>query len=123
MANFAKLDENNIVIEVNVVSNAVLDDLPFPDSDPVGIAFLTEWSGGHSAWKQTSYNTNFRKNYAGIGYSYDEQLDAFIPPQPFSSWIFNSDTVSWSAPIPYPVDGYIHTWDEDTLSWVPVSEA
>lgn len=122
MAHFAKLDANNIVIEVNVVNNDVIQNLPFPESEPLGVQFLTEWSGGYSNWKQTSYNKNFRKNYASVGYKYDAQKDAFIPPQPFPSWILNEDTCLWWAPVPYPQDGedgVTYTWDEDTISWVP----
>jgi hypothetical protein len=78
MAHFAKLDENNFVLEVNVVDNDALDPL---DEEGSGIAFLTEWSGGYSNWKQTSYNRNIRKNYAGIGFTYDPVRDAFIPPK------------------------------------------
>jgi hypothetical protein len=118
MANFAKLDENNIVVEVNVVSNDVLDNLPFPESEAVGLAFLTEWSGGYSAWKQTSYNANFRKNYAGIGYTYDPVLDAFIPAQPYPSWLLDAETCRWNPPTPYPSDGNLYNWDEETQSWV-----
>ena len=103
MAHFAKLDENNIVLEVHAVNNDVLDPLNQEES---GVAFLTEWSGGHSNWKQTSYNTiggvhslggtPLRKNYAGIGYTYDEQRDAFIPPKPpEGNWILNEDTCLW----------------------------
>jgi hypothetical protein len=98
MAHFAKLDENNTVLEVNVVANQVVNDLPFPDSEPLGIAFLVEWSGGYDRWKQTSYNSNFRKNFAGIGYLYDEQRDAFIPPQPDESWVLNEETCQWELP-------------------------
>ena len=79
MAHFAKLDENNIVLEVNLVSNDALDP---NDEEASGIAFLIEWSGGHTNWKQTSYNANIRYNYAGIGYTYDAVDDAFIPPMP-----------------------------------------
>lgn len=79
MAHFAKLDENNIVLEVNVVNN---DELNASNEETSGIAFLTEWSGGYSNWKQTSYNGSIRKNYAGIGYTYDPVRDAFIPPNP-----------------------------------------
>jgi len=117
MAHFAKLDENNIVIEINVVDNRDLQDLPFPDSEPLGIAFLTEWSGGHQNWKQTSYNANFRRHYAGIGYSFDEELNAFIPPQPYPSWTLNKYSCLWEPPVPHP-DGYEpYTWNEETLSW------
>lgn len=117
MAHFAKLDENNIVLEVNVVSNDVLDSSREEES---GIEFLTEWSGGYINWKQTSYNGNIRKNYAGIGYTYDEARDAFIPPKPFDSWILNEETCLWEAPSPMPNDGKIYDWDESTQSWVEV---
>ena len=121
MAHFAKLDENNVVLEVNVVNNETLNNLPFPDSEPVGVQFLTEWSGGYTNWKQTSYNASFRKNYAGIGYTYSAELDAFIPPKPFPSWLLNTNTCQWQAPIPYPNDGKLYTWDEATQSWVEVT--
>ena len=91
MAHFAKLDENNIVLEVNVVNNDVLTE----DEEASGIAFLTEWSGGYSNWKQTSYNGTFRKHYAGIGYTYDSIRDAFIPPKPEGNWILNEETCLW----------------------------
>jgi hypothetical protein len=80
MAHFAKLDDNNIVMEVNVVGNDIINNLPFPESEALGLAFLIQWSGGYTNWKQTSYNANFRKNYAGIGYTYDPVLDEFVPP-------------------------------------------
>ena len=86
MAHFAKLDENNVVIDINKVNNDVLDP---QNEDASGIAFLTDWSGGYSNWKQTSYNHNFRGRYAVIGGTYSEELDTFIPPQPFPSWILN----------------------------------
>ena len=121
MANFAKLDDQNIVIDVNAVANAVIDDLPFPESEPVGVAFLTEWSGGYTNWKQTSYNGNFRKNLAGIGYTYDPVLDAFIATKPFPSWLLDTNTCQWQAPTPYPSDGNMYTWDEATQSWVEVT--
>jgi hypothetical protein len=118
MAHFAKLDDSNIVLEVIVLNNAVIDNLPFPESEPVGIEFLIEWSGGYTHWLQTSYNATFRKNYAGIGFTYDPTLDAFIRPQPFPSWTLNTTTCQWEAPVPYPTDGKDYYWDEATLSWV-----
>ena len=121
MANFAKLDNNNVVIAVNSVDNATVNDLPFPDSEPVGIQFLTEWSGGYTNWKQTSYNCNFRKNLAGIGYTYDQVIDAFVPPKPYPSWLLNTNTCRWEPPIPYPNDGNLYIWDEATQSWVPAT--
>ncbi len=120
MAHFAKLDDNNVVLEVIVVNNTVVNDLPFPESEPIGIQFLTEWSDGYTNWKQTSYNDSFRVRYAGVGYTYNAQYDAFIPPQPFPSWLLNTTTLNWDAPVPYPDDGKIYEWDEATQSWVLV---
>lgn len=118
MAHFAKLDDNNVVIDVNSVSNDVINNLPFPESEPVGIQFLTEWSGGYTNWKQTSYNANFRKNYAGLEYTYDANLNAFIPPKPFSSWLLETNTCQWQAPVSYPNDGKQYIWGETTQSWI-----
>lgn len=122
MAHFAKLDENNIVIDVNVVANSDVRDLPFPDSEVIGVAFLTLWSNGHSNWKQTSFNENFRKNYAKIGDTYDSVRDAFIAPQPYPSWVLNETTCLWEAPVARPVNGRLALWDEPTLSWIEVTE-
>lgn len=118
MASFVRLDENNIVIQGVAVSNDVVDNLPFPESEPLGVAFLTDWSGGYTNWKQTSYNGNFRVNYAGLNYYYDAQLDAFIPPQPYPSWALNPNTLKWEAPISCPDDGFTYEWDEVSQSWV-----
>lgn len=119
MAHFAKLDENNVVLEVLAVhNNELLQD--GVESEAKGIQFLVDWSGGYTNWKQTSYNGNIRKNYAGIGYTYDLTRDAFIPPQPFPSWTLNETTCLWDAPTPYPTDGQFYQWDEATTSWVAV---
>ncbi len=118
MAHFAKLDENNVVIDINVVNNEDIQNLPFPESEPVGIEFLTQWSGGYTNWKQTSYNGNFRKNYAGIGGVYDRIRDAFIPRKRFASWVLDETTCQWVAPVPMPDDGKSYVWDEITTSWV-----
>jgi hypothetical protein len=118
MAYFAKLDDHNIVLEVLALSNDVVSNLPFPNSEPLGVAFLTEWSGGYTNWKQTSYNASFRKNYAGIGFTYSAELDVFIPPKPYPSWLLNTNTCQWQAPVPYPTDGNLYIWDEATQSWV-----
>jgi len=121
MAHFAKLNENNIVIEVNVVNNEDINNLPFPESEPVGIAFLNEWAGQEFNWKQTSYNGNFRKNYAGVGYKYDAGRDAFIPQQPpWASWVLNENTCNFEAPVPYPTDGNGYIWDEEQGLWVKI---
>ena len=122
MGNFAKLDDQSIVVDVIVVNNDTLDNLQFPESEAVGVAFLTEWSGGYTNWKQTSYNANFRKNYAGVGYTYDPVLDAFIVPKPYPSWLLNTETCQWEPPTPYPSDGNVYSWDEATQSWVEVTQ-
>ena len=121
MAFFAKLDEKNVVLGVFGVNDQELNNLSFPDNDPLGIAFLTEWSGGYTNWKQTSYNASFRKNYAGIGFTYSAELDAFIPPKPFPSWLLDTNTCQWVAPVPYPNDGKLYSWDEATQSWVEIT--
>ena len=118
MAHFAKLNENNIVLEVNVVHNNELLDENGHESEAKGIAFLTAWSGGYANWKQTSYNGTIRKNYAGIGYTYDSGRDAFIAPKPFASWILDEQTCFWNAPTPKPTDGKQYDWNENSLSWV-----
>jgi hypothetical protein len=117
MAHFVKLDNNNIVLDVNVVSNNDINNLPFPESESIGIEFLKAWSGGYENWKQTSYNASFRKNYAGIGYKYDSELDAFISPKPFNSWILDEDKAQWKAPVDMPTDDKRYTWNEETTSW------
>ena len=121
MGHFAKIDDQNVVIDVIVVNNETLDNLPFPNSEAVGIAFLTDWSGGYTNWKQTSYNANFRKNYAGIGYTYDPILDAFIVPKPYPSWLLDANTCQWNPPIPYPTDGKKYSWNEEAQLWVEVA--
>ena len=118
MAHFAWLNEDNTVAQVIVVGNSTINDLPFPDSEPIGIDFCRSLHGQQTNWKQTSYNANFRKNYAGIGYTYDAALDAFIAPQPYPSWTLNTQTCRWEAPIPYPNDGKNYIWDETTQTWV-----
>jgi len=122
MAHFAKLDQNNVVTEVHVVNNIELLSADGSESEVMGVAFLIRWSGGYSNWKQTSYNGRIRKNYAGIGYTYDSNRDAFIPPQPFASWTLNEKTCLWGAPVAMPTDGQQYTWNESTTSWDVVSE-
>ena len=119
MAHFAKLDNNNIVLEVHIVNNNAINPL---DEEKTGIEFLTEWSNGYTNWKQTSYNSRIRKNYAGIGYTYDSVRDAFIPPKPFNSYILNEETCSWNPPIEYPSDGKMYYWNEETIAWTEVEE-
>lgn len=113
MAHFAKLDNDNIVLEVIVVNNDVLDP---EDEEASGIVFLTEWSGGYTNWKQTSFNGTFRRNFAGINYFYDVVNDAFIAPQPYPSWILD-DNFKWQAPKPLPNQG-LWFWDESEGEWV-----
>jgi hypothetical protein len=115
MAHFARLDENNIVTQVIVVHNNECLDANGNESEVVGINFCNNLLGG--VWKQTSYNGKMRKNYAGIGYTYDENRDAFIPPKPYASWQLNEDTCLWNPPIPKPDDGNFYTWNEITVSW------
>lgn len=122
MAHFAQLNEHNIVLQVIVVNNETLENLPFPESEPIGVAFCQSLLGADTIWKQTSYNNNFRVRYAGIGYIYDVTLDAFIPPKPYPSWLLNTTTCNWDPPIPYPNDGKRYTWDETTESWVLLNE-
>ena len=118
MAHFAQL-ENNIVKQVIVVSNQDILDENGQESEEKGIAFCSNLLGG--TWKQTSYNGNIRKNYAGIGYTYDEGRDAFIPPKPYNSWLLNESTCQWESPIPYPNDNKFYVWDEETTSWVEIN--
>jgi hypothetical protein len=117
MAYFAKLDENNVVLEVLAVNNnELLQD--GVESEAKGIQFLVDWSGGYTNWKQTSYNRRIRNHYAGIGYTYNSARDAFIPPQSFPSWILNEETCLWDAPTAMPTDNQRYSWDEATTSWV-----
>lgn len=121
MAHFAQLDENNKVIQVIVVGNDHLYD-PFlqGESELAGIHFCKQLCGEDTVWKQTSYNSNFRYNYAGIDSTYDPDNDAFIPPKPYDSWVINTETFRWEAPIPAPDDSGTHNWDEDTQTWVSI---
>jgi hypothetical protein len=126
MASFAKIGLNGKVIEVQSVVNEVLHDANGVEQESIGIDFLTKLTGW-AIWKQTSYNTNagvhclggtpLRKNHAGIGYTYDENRDAFIPKKPFNSWLLNETTCLWNAPVAYPTDGELYTWNESTLTW------
>jgi len=115
MAHFCKLDENNIVTQVVVVDNKDTADAFGVEKEHIGAAHLEKILGG--TWKQTSYNGNIRKNYAGIGYTYRADIDAFVPPQPFASWTLNANA-QWEAPTPMPNDGQMYTWDEASTNWV-----
>jgi len=126
MSSFAKIGINGKVIEVQSVVNEVLHDADGVEQESIGIDFLTKLTGW-AIWKQTSYNTRagvhlldgtpFRKNHAGIGYTYDEDRDAFIPPKPYPSWILNEQTCCWKAPVDYPTDGLYYEWNETNQSW------
>ena len=129
MATFAKIGLNNKVIEVLSVHNNELLDSNGVEKENIGIDFLTKLTGW-SVWKQTSYNTHggvhssdgtpLRKNHAGIGYTYDEDRDAFYGPQPYASWTLDEDTCLWEAPVTYPDDGKMYEWDEAATNWVEV---
>tara|TARA_A100001515_G_C4444089_1_gene167958 strand:+ start:132 stop:509 length:378 start_codon:yes stop_codon:yes gene_type:complete len=125
MAHFAKLGTGNIVTAVHVVSNDVAT------TEQAGVDFLNDLYKTRDVWKKTSYNTRggvhllggtpFRKNYAGIDYTYDQTKDAFIPPKPFDSWTLNETTCIWEAPVAYPSDGKDYEWDESSTSWKEIT--
>ena len=121
MAHFAQLDSNNVVTQVIVVGNKDTADANGVEKESIGVAFCERLFGG--TWKQTSYNGSIRKNYAGIGYTYNVSLDAFVPPKPYASWVLNNDTAQWDAPTPMPTDDKKYSWDEATTSWVEMAEA
>jgi hypothetical protein len=120
MAHFARIDENNIVTQVIVVDNKDCSDAAGVEKEYIGAAFCERLFRG--TWKQTSYNGNLRKNYAGIGYTYDANLDAFVPPKPFPSWVLNETIANWQAPVEMPNDGGQYLWDEATTSWVATNQ-
>lgn len=115
MAHFAKLDENNIVLDVLVVNNDVLLNPDGTESEYKGKVFLNQ-TFGNANWVQTSFNNNFRKQYAGIGYKYDEANDVFIRPKPFDSWVLDLN-FDWQPPIIYPSDNKTYSWNEDDQTW------
>ena len=119
MAHFAKLNENNIVLAVHVVNNDVIT-IDGNESEQAGIDFLTSLHG-HTLWKQTSYNGNIRKNYAGVGYTYDAGRDAFIAPQPWNSWTLNETTCQWESPVAYPTDGKKYDWFDPNQQWIEIT--
>ena len=120
MAHFCKLGVGNIVEQVVVVNNEVITDNDGNEQEQLGIDFLNNLYGTRDVWKQTSYNNNFRKNFAGINFKYDQTRDAFIPPKPYNSWILNEDTCLWEAPIPYPEDNKNYNWNETNQTWVEI---
>ena len=111
MAHFAKLGIGNIVERVEVVSNDIAT------TEQAGVNFLNNLYKTNDIWKQTSYNNNIRKNFAGIGFKYDQYKDAFIPPKPYNSWILNEDSCLWEAPVAYPNDGQRYIWNETNQTW------
>ena len=111
MAHFAKLGVGNIILTVEVVSNDIAT------TEQEGVDFLNNLYNTRDVWKQTSYNGNIRKNFAGIGYTYNQTRDAFIAPKPYASWILNGDTCLWEAPVAYPDDGERYTWNETNKNW------
>ena len=129
MARFVEIDASNIVIRGVVLYDKDTQDESGNEVESVGAKYLSDGFGG--TWKRTSYNTfgnvhrlggtPFRKNYAGIGYTYNAAKDAFISPQPYPSWPLNEDTCLWDAPTAYPDDGKKYTWNEDTISWDEVT--
>ena len=116
MAHFVKLNEDKVVVQGIVVSNQDTADEHGVEQEAIGAAFCANLLGG--TWKQTSYNARIRKNYAGIGYTYDEGRDAFIPPKPFASWVLDEATCQWKAPVDMPDDDKQYSWNEATTSWV-----
>lgn len=119
MAHFAEINETDIVTRVIVVANADTADADGNEVESIGQAFCTDLLGG--SWLQTSYNSTIRQHYAGIGYSYRADIDAFVAPQPFPSWSLDEDA-NWKAPTPMPDDGKRYTWSEETQSWIEIGE-
>ena len=117
MAHFAKIGIDNTVLEVLVVNNVDCMTPQGEEKEEIGVEFLKKLTG-HESWKQTSYNGSFRKRYAGHGYTYNSELDAFVPPKPYPSWTLDTETAAWNPPTPMPTtEGKIQTWNESTLSW------
>lgn len=119
MAHFAEIDLNNIVLRVVVINNNECLDENGQESEAKGAKFCSNLFGG--TWMQTSYNGTIRKNYAGVGYTYDATRNAFIPPKPFDSWVLNEQTCLWDAPTSMPIDDKKYQWDELTTSWIEVT--
>jgi len=117
MAHFAELDANNVVLRVIVVDNKDTADANGVEKEHIGLAFCERLFGGN--WKQTSYNGNMRKNYAGIGHTYQADIDAFVPPKTFASWVLN-DKAQWEAPVAMPTDDKMYSWDEQNQQWAEV---
>jgi|TARA_R100000455_G_C6209048_1_gene77189 hypothetical protein len=120
MAHFAEIDENNSVQRVIVVHNNELLDENGEEKEALGVAFCKNLLGG--TWLQTSYNKNMRKNFAGIGFTYDIVRDAFIPPKPYDSWVLDEATCLWKSPVAYPSDENYYEWDETNTKWVEMTQ-
>jgi len=126
MAHFAKLGAGNIVLTIEAVSNDVAT------TEQAGVDFLNNLYNTRDVWKQTSYNTfggehilggtPFRKNYAGVGYTYDQTRNAFIPPKPYPSWVLNETTCLWDPPVVKPEDGQNYRWNEQNQTWDLINE-
>lgn len=114
MAHFAELDANNVVLRVIVIDNKDTADANGVEKEHIGAAFCERLFGGD--WKQTSYNGNIRKRYAGAGFTYNADIDAFVPPQPFPSWTLDADC-NWQPPVAMPTDGGRYSWDEANQAW------
>jgi len=121
MAYFAKLGTGNIIEQVISINNSVITDANGVEQEQLGVDFINKLYNTRDVWKQTSYNKTFRKNYAGIGFQYDQTRDAFIPPKPFNSWILNEDTCLWNAPVAMPTteleDNQYYSWNESIVNW------
>jgi hypothetical protein len=122
MAYFAQIDDNNIVVQVIRVNDSDCQNSNGFEDENVGIDFCKSLIGQETNWKQTSYNAKIRKHYAGIGYIYDEENDAFYAPQPYPSWILNETTFIWEAPIAVPTDNKIYEWNETNEEWDEVEQ-
>lgn len=124
MAHFAEIDSNldNVVLRVIVIGNDDILDESGVESEVLGVAFCKNLFGEETEWVQTSYNNNFRKNYAGSGWMYDEGRDAFIPPQPYASWTLNEETCHYNPPVMPPNDTQQWFWNEATVSWILPNE-
>lgn len=122
MAHYARVNKENIVTFVTPIPNEMITDVRGTEHEEWAFKHLYETISDSldDKWVQTSYNNNLRKNYAGIGYTYDEQRDAFIPPKLFESWILNEETCLWEAPVPYPTDGKVYNWNENLGDWVEI---
>ena len=130
MAYFAKLGAGNIVEQVISINNAVITDANGVEQEQLGVDFINNLYKTNDVWKQTSYNSSFRKRYASVGYSYDEQRNVFLKPKPFNSWLLNEETLEWNSPTPYPITNIqnlinefgnpqndLYNWNEEILNW------